>query len=76
MVQLKQLMQTLIPMSESDRSFGRCTDKEEAAISRTERLSFSETSSIPARYIFEPSDTESDGASENCSDESVYNTYD
>ena len=48
----------VITMSESDPSLGSCTDNEEADVSETERLSFSETSSIPAPYSFEPSDAE------------------
>ena len=54
----------------SDPSLGSCTDNEEADISETERLSFSETSSIPAPYSFEPSDTESNSSSENSSEHS------
>ena len=47
-----------ITMTESDSSLGSCTDKEEADVSNTERLSFSTKRSIPVPYSFEPSDTE------------------
>ena len=59
-------------MSEVDPNLGSCTDNEEADVSVTERLSFSETGSIPAPYTFEPSDIESDSSSENSSDDSGY----
>ena len=55
-------------MSESDLSLGSCTDNEEADVAEIERLSFSETGSIPAPYTFEPSGTESESSSENSSD--------
>ena len=60
----------IITMYESDPSLGSCADNEEANVPETERLSFSEMSSIPAPYSFEPSDTESDSSSENSSDNS------
>ena len=60
----------VITMSESDLSLGSCTDNEEADVLETERLPFSVTSSIPAPYSFEPSDTESDSYSENSIDDS------
>ena len=55
----------VITMSDSESSLGSCTDNEEANVSKTERLSISETSSIPAPYSFEHSNTESDSSSEN-----------
>ena len=64
-------MRLLLPgMSEKDLSLGSCTDNEEADVWKTERISFSETYSIPAPYSFEPSDTESDSTSEISSDDS------
>ena len=57
-------------MSESDRSLGSWTDNEEADLLGTKRLSFRETSSIPALYGFEHSDTESGSSSENSGDDS------
>ena len=56
-------------MADSDPSRESCTDNEEANVSETQRLSFSETSSIPVPYSFEPSDTESHSSSENSSDD-------
>ena len=60
-------------MSESDFSFESCTHNEETGVSETGRLSFGETSLIPAPYSFEPSDIESDSFLENSSDDSDYN---
>ena len=61
---------TGITMSEIDPSHGSCTDNEEANVSETERLSYSQSGLFPAPYSFEPSDTDLESFSENSSDDS------